>query len=78
MRNPAMNLEVDKKIFTWLSEMTVLKNCPAHKQLGNGKVSLDEKTTHHFETGHKFMDILANLQKVKKKVASNSFISNPR
>ena len=54
-----MNLEIDKKIFNWLIDLLVLKHCPSYKQLNNGKISLDEKTTHEFETGHKFLTILS-------------------
>ena len=68
-----MNLEVTAKEFNWLVDLQVLRHCPAYKQLQNGKIALDEKTTHRFETGHKFMEILKQLNKVRKKVVIPPF-----
>ena len=63
-----MTLEIDKDIFNWLCDLLILKPSSGYKQLTSGKIALDEKTTQAFSTGHKFMQILANLLKVKKKV----------
>ncbi len=69
-----MNLEIDNQIFNWLIELIVLKPSPSFKKLNSGKISLDEKTTHAFETGHKFMDVIKQLQKVSQRVSGTGII----
>ena len=68
-----MNLEIDNQIFNWLIELIVLKPSPSFKKLNSGKISLDEKTTHAFETGHKFLDVIKQLQKVSQRVRMHLF-----
>ena len=56
-----MNLEIDEQIFNWLVDLLVLRPSPSYKHLNSGKIALDEKTTHSFEIGHKFLAIIEKL-----------------
>ena len=56
-----MKLQLDNEIYKWLLSLNILSPTSKFKLLANGKYELDEATSHLFENGLKFSELIKCL-----------------